>query len=323
MKTNLQDNICGIYCIENIKNHKKYIGQSKNIRRRFWVHTHTLNKNEHCNKHLQKAWNLYGSESFKFYVIEECLKEELDDKEKYYIEKYNTLKNGYNLNAGGQGIPEYKHTQEEIEKMIQIQHPKPVYQCDLNLNILKEWPSAHTAAKRLGFVPNHVKNCCEKRMKSKSVHGYIFVYVEDYNNLDRDYYLNNKRDYPQPVLQIDKNGKIVHKWNSAYEIQKNIGIDCGEISAVCNGKRKTSQGYFWIKECDYDEDKIDLYKLKFLRNNTNIKKMYKYDINWNFVCEYPSHSECINNECFSRSTLDDHLKSKKPYLGFYYVHDKI
>lgn len=323
MKTKMVDNVCGIYCIENVINNKKYIGQSKNIRRRFWVHIHTLRKNEHCNKHLQMAWNLYGCEAFNFYIIEECLQKDLDDREKYYIMKYNTLRNGYNLNAGGQGIPEYKHTEEEIEKMIQIQCPEPVYQCDLELNILRKWPSASTAAKRLGFVPSHVKNCCEKKMKTKTVHGYIFVYVKDWDTLDKEYYLNNKRDYPQPVLQINREGQVVKKWNSIYEIQKKLGIDCGEISVVCNNKRKTSNGYFWIKECDYNINDIELYKSKFVRFCAKSKKVYKYDINWNYVCEYASHIECVNNEHFSRDTLDNHIKNGKPYLGFYYVHNNI
>lgn len=321
MKTNLENNICGIYCIENIKNNKKYIGQSKNIRRRFHVHTYTLNKGIHCNKYLQNAWNLYGSDCFRFYILEECSKENLDKKEKFYIKKYNTLENGYNLNSGGQGIPEFKHTQEEIEKMIQIQHPKPVYRCDLQLNIIDKWPSASTAAKRLGFSPVHVKNCCERKLKVKTVHGYIFVYVEDWDNLNKDYYLNNNRSYPEPIFQIDCNGDIVRRWNSGYEIQKTLGMSCGEISAVCNGRRKTCQGYFWIKECDYNKKNIEIYKSKFIHSCH--KKVYKYDMNWNYICEYPSISDCVKIENISRNMIQSHINNKCLYFGHYYTYDKI
>ena len=57
----------GIYCIINIQNGKKYIGSSKNIRKRA-----ELRHNNHDNQHLQNAWNKYGEEKFDFYVIEAC-----------------------------------------------------------------------------------------------------------------------------------------------------------------------------------------------------------------------------------------------------------
>lgn len=44
----------------------------------------------------------YGIENFNFKILEECSKSELNDKERYYIQKYNTLApNGYNLQKGG------------------------------------------------------------------------------------------------------------------------------------------------------------------------------------------------------------------------------
>ena len=45
--------ICGIYCIENLVNHKKYIGQSKDIFKRWRQHRSELNTNIHYNSHLQ------------------------------------------------------------------------------------------------------------------------------------------------------------------------------------------------------------------------------------------------------------------------------
>jgi hypothetical protein len=42
----------------------------------------------------------YGKENFSFEVIEECALTELNDKEKYYINKYNTMTpNGYNMST--------------------------------------------------------------------------------------------------------------------------------------------------------------------------------------------------------------------------------
>lgn len=54
----------------------------------------------------------------------------MDCFEKLFIQKYNTIENGYNLDAGGNGVPGFKHTKEQLEKMIKIQNPFPVLQFD-------------------------------------------------------------------------------------------------------------------------------------------------------------------------------------------------
>ena len=107
----------GIYCIENLINYKKYIGQSVNIYARWKQHISELNGNKHFNDYLQKSWNKYGEDNFKFYVIEYCDINELDDKEIYYIDFYQTLNRdtGYNLMSGG--TFGRKYSQESREKM--------------------------------------------------------------------------------------------------------------------------------------------------------------------------------------------------------------
>ena len=112
--------ISGIYCIENIVNNKKYIGQSINIKYRWTHHKWCLNNNCHENKYFQNAWNKYGEENFKFYILEEC-SNLIDEKEKYYIDFYKTLiiDNGYNLDSGGN----YNKKHSAITKMkISIAH---------------------------------------------------------------------------------------------------------------------------------------------------------------------------------------------------------
>lgn len=96
-------NDIGIYCIENIVNNKRYIGQSIHIHRRWSEHKYELNNNIHDNDYLQKSWNKYGPDNFKFDIIELCDESELDNKECYYISLYNTTdcNYGYNLQTGG------------------------------------------------------------------------------------------------------------------------------------------------------------------------------------------------------------------------------
>ena len=90
----------GIYKITNKNNGLIYIGQSKNIERRKIEH---FNNNRYNLSEIDKAIQLIGAENFSFEVLEECLAEELDQKEEYWIQYYDSYNNGYNKTKGGQG----------------------------------------------------------------------------------------------------------------------------------------------------------------------------------------------------------------------------
>jgi len=108
----------GIYSITNSVNKKRYIGQSINIIERWRYHKKVLRKNVHNNAHLQKAWNLFGENSFEFIVLEECSKEDLSKLEKKWSDYYNTenTKCGYNIRKTG----EINFISEETKKKISI-----------------------------------------------------------------------------------------------------------------------------------------------------------------------------------------------------------
>lgn len=89
----------GIYKITNLLNNKHYIGQSINIENRFYMHKNFYHKDSYVDQEINK----YGLNNFEFTIIELCEKYELDEKEIYYIQNYNSLyPNGYNLTPGGQ-----------------------------------------------------------------------------------------------------------------------------------------------------------------------------------------------------------------------------
>lgn len=100
--------------IRNKINNKKYIGQAKDVDRRWRLHINELRKNTHYNKYLQRAWNKYGEDNFEFIILCECKEEELSKKEIYYIAQFDTFKNGYNLTIGGEGTRGYKFTDEQL-----------------------------------------------------------------------------------------------------------------------------------------------------------------------------------------------------------------
>lgn len=91
--------ISGIYKIENLLNHKVYIGQSKNVLLRWEQHLRMSKNGKH---YLYYAMNHDGIDNFSFQIIKETY--DLDYWEKFFIYWYNSCdsKFGYNLTTGGQ-----------------------------------------------------------------------------------------------------------------------------------------------------------------------------------------------------------------------------
>ena len=90
----------GIYKIENTVNGKIYIGQAVDVYRRMKKHFWDV---DHGNsKYFAQEIKQYGIKAFTACVLEFCEKEKLYERERYYIEKYDSYNNGYNLGRGGQ-----------------------------------------------------------------------------------------------------------------------------------------------------------------------------------------------------------------------------
>jgi len=91
-------NKTGIYKILNLVNNKYYIGSAKNLYVRFHGHLSKLHKNIHDNEHLQRSWNKYGEDNFKFYILEETKSEEYRIIEQKYLDIIkNDRPNCYNM----------------------------------------------------------------------------------------------------------------------------------------------------------------------------------------------------------------------------------
>lgn len=92
-----------IYCIKNDINNKIYIGKTiYSIEHRFKEHLRDA-RNKKCTSKIHRAILKYGSNHFYPELLEECDNSLLSDKEKYYIQKYNTVYDGYNITFGGEG----------------------------------------------------------------------------------------------------------------------------------------------------------------------------------------------------------------------------
>jgi group I intron endonuclease len=116
--------ICGIYCIENKINNKKYIGWAFDIDRRWYMHKWNFKHDSHNNTYLANSYKKYGENNFDFYVIQELETETniLNLMEIYWVAYHNSFIDdggGYNLTRGGDGVG--KPSLETRQKMSKSQ----------------------------------------------------------------------------------------------------------------------------------------------------------------------------------------------------------
>lgn len=118
-----------IYKITNNANGKVYIGQTNRsfkrrycycgngIERVYAFHNSRKINGFNYNKHLLSAIKKYGFDSFEVieeYYVAKTL-EELNGKEKEFIEKYDSYHNGYNQTLGGEGSLGFKKDKKEFD----------------------------------------------------------------------------------------------------------------------------------------------------------------------------------------------------------------
>ena len=99
-----------IYIITNKINKKSYIGVTNNFERRIKQHF-----TQKTNKSLNEDIALYGKKNFECGILEKIKDSEASEKEKYWINKYQTFKEdvGYNKTIGGFGGNTYEFLDSE------------------------------------------------------------------------------------------------------------------------------------------------------------------------------------------------------------------
>lgn len=188
----------GIYKITSPSG-KIYIGQSVNIFRRFSDYKKLRCKDQPS---LYNSFLKYGAENHKFDIIENCLVEELNERERFYQEYYDVIVSGLNCKMVGYGdksgfcsnqtklkisnsnkgkapMKGRKHSQETIQKM-KNNHARPMLGKfgELNPNFGKRISEAQRkklseiASKRTGnnnpfFGKTHNKETRDKIAKSR------------------------------------------------------------------------------------------------------------------------------------------------------------
>jgi group I intron endonuclease len=96
----------GIYCIyfNELDNHY-YIGCSTQLDIRIQNHLSALKRGTHTNYKLQQAYNKYGSPVVE--VLEECKLCDMEIRERFYIQAFNSYYQGFNNTPGGDSYGQY------------------------------------------------------------------------------------------------------------------------------------------------------------------------------------------------------------------------
>lgn len=226
-----KDTMIGIYKITNLINGKSYIGQSINIKRRFWDHRCISHES---NRHLKYALKKYGKDNFKYEVLEECLEDELDAKERHYIE---TLKPEYNVTNGGQDS--LRRYPEDVRKKISN---KSKEQWENMTDEERQHRITHNlTGHRVGYAMSEETKAKlrDKNLGKKQSPETIEKRKQTMLEKKRNGYRQDNSSHMKRVKCIETN----EVFKSVRDAAENIGVDPSSVSSMLKGRQKTVKGF--------------------------------------------------------------------------------
>ena len=228
-----------IYKITNIITNQIYVGKTKfPLEERFRQHINDA-RTHHDNTIIHNAMNKYGYENFKIDIVEDNIPlEQLNEKEKLYIEKLKSHKRhgNYNLTDGGDGGPTWtKLTKTEVEEIwnILLYSPDPVFHDD----IAKQYNvdcSTISAINRGVYWYN--SDFTYPLRKTKKHHKHKMIGKE------------NPKSRAVLCVELHKTFESIRLANAFFNVKQS------HICGCCRGDRKTALGYHWKYIEDKDED---------------------------------------------------------------------
>jgi len=207
-----------IYKVTHKESSKTYIGATTaSIHKRKLDHVKLSKRKK--QRTFYKAIGTYGPDAFKWEQIDTASNmDELAKKEKEYILKYNSKKEGYNSDVGG-GIQ------------------KTVYQYDLNGRKVNKFTSLESAGNAVNAVKQNISSAALG--ENRTCKGYYWSYSPTFPKK-----INDSRK--KRVLQYSLYGEYINEFESVSEASKQTGCNKSSISKVCRGERKSCGGDFWM-----------------------------------------------------------------------------
>ena len=215
----------GIYRIRNNRTGKEYIGQSKNIEKRFKQHQNQLKKRKHSNKGLQSDYN--RGHSFSYEIIQRTSSSDratLDRLEESYIKKRGSKRNGYNRTYGGRtdkyASKQYRksHSKSSLQRPLRRTVLNPTYAKDHTENI-RYFGDNLKINPKLREHNEKIKEELEKRLNAE------IIYVrKERKNWSKDTHLKNPRYYGDN-LKINPRLRVINEDDKWIKCPK-----CGKIN---------------------------------------------------------------------------------------------
>lgn len=209
-----------IYVIKNIVNDKAYVGQAVSAYDRFRRHRNNRISADKQDLKIVNAMKEIGAENFYFILLEVCEDADADEREKFYISKYDSFKNGYNSTIGGLGV--HYVTDEDIEEC------KRLLLDGMTLEEIER--------------ETHINHKTLKKELEKRIPNYRQI-------MNRNSYEARWRSKTLPVNQYDKDGNFIRRFDSAREAMLFLGVSTksGSIAHCCKHMPyfHTAYGYKW------------------------------------------------------------------------------
>ncbi len=226
MKINaqIQDlNRTGIYIIKNIINNKFYIGScSTQLHKRLNHHINSLQRNDHKNTHLQNAFNKYGEDNFIIEILEIC-DENILAREQFYLDKFDAINKGYNINPLASGTPNM--SLETINKRKQSFTKVIRQSCDYVKQIKNNDMKIEDVPKKYLKMVNYFLNKKDPWNKGKKYESTDHLKVSKKIKGSRENFTKTVLN-KQPKIQVfDENQNLIGEWNNSTELSNDSTND--------------------------------------------------------------------------------------------------
>lgn len=197
-----------IYKITNLINNKVYIGMTTRMVETRWK--------EHLRgtQLIDNAIAEYGQDNFQIETIEECSEEEIDNREIYWINYYNSFTNGYNRTMGGRD----------------------------NMQIMTDRASEVLQLWHQGLTLNRIQE--QTKLNIETVRGYLNkngITHEDIR-MRANIYIGKAK--AKPIGQFTPDGELIHTWESQAQILRELHYAKSTLQRAISNQ-KLLNGYYW------------------------------------------------------------------------------
>lgn len=181
------------------------------------------------NSHLQSSILKYGRENFNFEILEFSNEENLNDREKYWIDFYKSYDSnfGYNKTFGGDGLI----ATEEIK--LKISNSLTGIQ--------------HSDKRKLNQSNSHKGKTLSDETKIKQSNSQKIRFKNNDEIIKHRVAMSK-----ESIIQLELDGTFVREFASIREAERITKIHSSTISRVCKNTRKSAGNFLWMYKKDYE-----------------------------------------------------------------------